>query len=114
MPFPENWPSKSGSSRDVSTIRFYHFGLTTGSFEDNAFIFQEKKNCPPAYTFPKHIVVYNDGTADVLISFDGINIHGLVRPGRIKTYSNRLETGIAVRSLDDPLLVQSYFRIEAW
>jgi len=56
------------------------------------------------------LLITNDGTADVEFSFDGVVIHGVVKPGTSVTYRNRYEGGIALRSAaggDD-------FIVEAW
>lgn len=57
------------------------------------------------------IRVHNDGTADVWVSFDGVNLHGTVKPGRSLEWRGRTESGIAVRS---PTNRFASFRVEAW
>ena len=43
------------------------------------------------------ILVVNDGTTDLEISFDAINVHGAVAAGTERLYCDRREAGIAVR-----------------
>lgn len=47
-------------------------------------------------------------TADVEISFDGVNVHGIIPAGTTHTYRNRYEAGIALRG------VGATFTVEAW
>jgi len=62
------------------------------------------------------IRVFNDGADDLEFSFDGTNIHGVVKPASATfcgflEYRNRMETGIAVRGHSGAAVP---FRIEAW
>jgi hypothetical protein len=54
------------------------------------------------------IRVINTGGGDLELSFDGVNVHGLVPSGESHTYRNRFEAGIAVRAAGVS------FVIEAW
>lgn len=47
-------------------------------------------------------------TADLEYSFDGTNVHGKVKAGESFVYTQRFESGIAVRGLN------AVYRIEAW
>ena len=62
---------------------------------------------PEPLVWASTILVNNDGAADLEVSFDGINVHGLVLPSEERVYRARREGGIAVRGATD-------FRIEAW
>lgn len=59
------------------------------------------------YIYPATIRVYNDGSSELRISFDGTNDHGAVKAGEMGYYRNRYEGGIAVKG-------SGAFRIEAW
>lgn len=39
--------------------------------------------------------VFNDGSGDLNISFDGTNLHGVIKAGKDHLYRNRMEAGIA-------------------
>lgn len=116
MPFPGGWPPVTGTSR--KTIRAYVEGITTTSYADNAYLFADitgLATCDKPSVWPgSSIRVFNDGTADVLVSFDGVNLHGTVKPGRSVTWEGRTESGIAVRSPSGPPPKFASFRIEAW
>ena len=56
------------------------------------------------------ITIYNTGSADIELSFDGTNVHGYVVAGTFQTYSDRMESGIAVRGAGGT----GTFKIEAW
>jgi hypothetical protein len=54
--------------------------------------------------------ISNDGATNNLeISFDGTTVHGVVFPEETRTYRQRYESGIAVRSA-----AGTDFRVEAW
>lgn len=68
---------------------------------------------PPTMVWASTILISNDdstATNTLEYSFDGINVHGLVRGGETLTLRNRYEAGIAVRrGANTPA-----FRIHAW
>jgi len=73
----------------------------------------------PATTTPRPMIwcctiqVTNESTTpgeNLEISFDGINVQGFVAPGTTKTYRNRYEAGIAVRSQSGT----PQYHVEAW
>jgi len=110
MPFPVSWPPETGTSK--MSRRIYVGGTTTLDFQDNAFMFAELLglSVPIAWPF-QAIRVFNDGTADIEVTFDGTNIHGVVKPSRFSTWYDRTESGIAVRS---PGPGVTGYRIEGW
>lgn len=116
MPFPEGWPPTRGTS--ATPLRFFIFDTATGSFEDNAYLFADSQTgtsaCPKRATdlFPIQFEISNDGTADLLVSFDGTTTHDLIRPGRTRAYPNRAESGVAVSTPAVGLF--AFFRIRAW
>lgn len=57
------------------------------------------------------IKISNDGNADIEFSFDGVNVHGVVKVGERPIYPRRYEAGICVRN---PGAFGVAFRIEAW
>ena len=63
---------------------------------------------PHPMIWSSSIIVHNDSAADLYISFDGTNVHGVVTVvQKYCFYWNRYESGIAVRGT-------GLFRIEAW
>ena len=56
------------------------------------------------------IKITNTGNNDIAFSFDGVNIHGVVKTGEIAVFWNRIEAGIAIQQITG----SSTFRIEAW
>lgn len=68
-----------------------------------------------AMRFAGNIQIHNDSSVagdSIQISFDGINVHGVVLSGETITYWSRYEAGIAVRTT--PTKGNCAFRIEAW
>lgn len=59
------------------------------------------------FVYTNAIRIFNDGSADLLFSFDGTNIHGVVKAGQSLHYWNRYEAGIALKG-------SGGYRIEAW
>jgi hypothetical protein len=57
-----------------------------------------------------NVRICNDGAGALEYSFDGTNVHGLLKSGEIFMYRNRYEAGIAIRGVAATPL----FRIEAW
>jgi hypothetical protein len=58
------------------------------------------------------IRIFNDGSGDLEISFDGEHVHGVVLgTDKVLEYRRRMETGIAVRGVSS---ATPAFRIEAW
>lgn len=116
MPFPASWPPSTGSGR--KSVRIYVDGTATGDWADNAFMFADllAARCGQTDAFPLTALrIYNDGTADLYITFDGVNIHGILRPGEGPLYLNRVESGIAVRTNPThPSPLFTAFRIEGW
>jgi len=119
MPFPDNWPSTTGSGR--KSERIYADGIATNDFADNAFAFVDlvypEGSCPKKVdVYPiTALRVFNDGTADLYVTFDGTTIHGIVRPSEKLLYENRAETAIAVRTdPTHPHDLFAAFRIEGW
>lgn len=55
--------------------------------------------------------VASDSTHEIEISFDGTNVHGVLKGGDDVTYLARYEAGIAVRTKGAN---HCAFRIEAW
>ena len=53
------------------------------------------------------------GGKDLEISFDGVNVHGVVVAGETRTYDVRREAGIALRPLGNGAFTVAY-RVEAW
>jgi hypothetical protein len=68
---------------------------------------QDPYSPPEPHVWASTILVNNDGAADLEVSFDGINVHGLLQPSEEKVYRGRREAGISVRGVTD-------YRIEAW
>ena len=66
---------------------------------------------PVTMIWPQTIVVSNDGLSDIEFSFDGINVHGIVREGEKCVYRERMEAGISVR---EPGGAAIAFRVEGW
>jgi hypothetical protein len=58
------------------------------------------------------IRVVNDGTGDMEVSFDGVNVHGRLKANEIATYYRRHEGGIALRGAGG--VGTPTFRVEAW
>ena len=55
------------------------------------------------------MMIFNDGGADLEVSFDGVNVHDKVTTGdKVHACRNRHEAGIAVRGLG------AKFRVVAW
>lgn len=63
---------------------------------------------PQHMIFAHAIRIFNDGGANLEISFDGVNVHGVVKAAESLLYLSRHEAGISVRGAGVP------FRIEAW
>ena len=128
MAFPATWPPQPATGR--RSLRFYIGGTATANYSDRAYIFADQvganTNTPTpvvqpgthdTVSFPPGpygseawasvIHVYNDGAADLYISFDGTHDHGVVKPNTDTFYWGRYEQGIAVKG-------SSAFRIEAW
>lgn len=57
------------------------------------------------------IRIKNDGAGDLEYSFDGTNVHGIVKEDEELIYRNRYEAGISVRGV---AAATPSFRIEAW
>jgi len=57
----------------------------------------EQGDDPKAMLWAQNIIVHNDGTTDLEVSFDGTNVHGIVPAGEERNYYDRREAGIAVR-----------------
>lgn len=57
-----------------------------------------------------NIRICNDSTGDLQFSFDGTNIHGVIKAAEVFMYRNRYEAGICVRGVGGT----PTFRIEAW
>jgi hypothetical protein len=60
------------------------------------------------------IRICNDGTDDLAFSFDGTNIHGVVKSAEDLSYLYRFESGIAVMAPNFVMTGAIPFRIEAW
>ena len=56
------------------------------------------KGDPEAHIWCQNITITNDGAADLYFTFDGVRVHGIVKPGESRRYRNRFESGIAFRS----------------
>lgn len=54
------------------------------------------------------IRIYNDGGSNLEFSFDGTNVHGVIKAGQSELYVQRVEAGIALRGAGVA------FRVEAW
>jgi len=130
MPLPTGWPPAAASGR--RSIRFYKSGTGTAAFTGNAFLFKDTVSANPStlptpinpgssdtYVYPASVSnngdiwagtirVFNDGGSDLQVSFDGTNIHGIVKSGTNSLYRDRYEAGISV------LGTGVAFRIEAW
>jgi hypothetical protein len=63
-----------------------------------------------AYIWTENMRIENTGAAPLEISFDGVNIHGLVPAGEIREYYGRREAAIAVRGPSG----NTTFVLEAW
>jgi len=119
MPFPPNWPPTTGSGR--KSERIYVSGIATSDYADHAYMFVDlafpEGKCPrkPDVYPLTAIRVFNDGTADLFVAFDGITTHGIVRPSEKLLFEDRVETGIAVRT-DSTHIHPLYasFRVEGW
>lgn len=57
-----------------------------------------------------NIRICNDSTGDLQVSFDGVNVHGVIKAAEVFMYRNRYEAGISVRGVGGT----PTFRIEAW
>lgn len=57
----------------------------------------ENGDDPVPMIWAQNIIVVNDGTTDLEVSFDGINVHGIVAAGEERAYYDRREAGIAVQ-----------------
>jgi hypothetical protein len=66
---------------------------------------------PPAALWSSRILIANTGSNDLEFSFDDsdTNVHGVVPGGETIVYTNRYESGIALRST-----AGTTFRVEAW
>ncbi len=102
--FPAPFPN------GVKPIRFYQTGSATANFADNKWPFLRVDPANPAAPeqgWAGDIAVRAVG-ANVEISFDGVNVHGLVLSGTQTIYQHRFEGGISVRG------VGATFYVEAW
>lgn len=128
MPLPKGFAD--GNVTGSRSIRFFKTGNTTGSFEDNAWLFGEADSANPApvpdgiiragvggvYTIDgvpprtscRFVQVRNDGAASLEISYDGVHVHDVVKAGEQQQYEDRMELGISVRG---PNVA---FRIVGW
>lgn len=102
--FPAPLPS------NYKSLRFYATGTATANFTDNKFAFQRVDPANPS--IPEQGwsggILIRAVTADVFISFDGVNVHGHCPAGGESKYDRRFEGGIAVRGSG------ATFFIEAW
>lgn len=99
--FPAPFPTNRKS------LRVYETGTGTGSFSDNEFPFSQPDSDDQAWSNSIRII-NDDDTAELEISFDGSNIHGIVKPNSEVIYRDRYEGGISVRGDG------AEFTIEAW
>lgn len=69
-------------------------------------------NSPPPPVAPmiwsSSIRIHNESSTPLEFSFDGVNVHGIVKQNEAFTYWSRYEAGIAVRGNG------AVYRIEAW
>jgi hypothetical protein len=68
-----------------------------------------------AMRFAGNIQISNDSSAagdSIQVSFDGVNVHGVILNGETRVYWGRYEAGIAVRTT--PTKGNCAFRVEAW
>lgn len=94
-------PSPDG----VFSLRFYAAGTATANYTDN----QWKFTLPLDSTkqaWCKGLRITAAG-ADLTLSFDGVNTHGVVKSGATADYVDRCEAGICVKG-------SGTFTIEAW
>lgn len=63
---------------------------------------------PQTMIWSNSIRIMNDGATDLEFSFDGTNVHGVVKPAEVMLYPYRHEAGISIRGAGVD------FRIEAW
>jgi len=95
---------------NIKSLRFYQTGVATANFTDNKWAFVRID--PVDVGVPEQAWSYSIQvravTANVEISFDGTNVHGLILAGTQSTYEKRHEGGISVRG------VGATFYVEAW
>lgn len=135
MAFPTNWPPRSQSNN--RSIRAFKTGSTSTDYADNAYIFMDLPGANTYTTTTKiapgdtttvvnvgstpggsditqicanTIIVTNDGSTEILVSFDGVNTHAVVKQNEVKVWRDRREAGIAVKTASS----SSAFRIEAY
>ena len=130
MAYPDAWPPEQSSGR--RSLRFFISGTATVSWADRAYMFADQTGATnttvtpvvvpgthDTVNFPNtpmgslawcgNIKLCNDGTgADLVFTFDGTNIHGVLKKGEQVIYRDRWESGIAVRGASVP------YRIECW
>lgn len=72
-------------------------GISTSSFVGGV-VFNPNLSIEPDF-FISNFYITNLSATDILeFSFDGINIHGIVRPSTEKPFTNRLESAISFRA----------------
>ena len=136
MPFPTQWPPQPASGN--RSIRFFASVTATTVYADNAYIFSQQTGANTYTTIPtiqrgdtttvvnlgymspggsatsivcaNTIQITNDGAVDVSVSFDGTNLHGIVKAGETICWRERREAGIAVKTTAGTAAV----RIESW
>lgn len=113
---PVSGISRTGASNSSASIRVFEENNTTSDFTDNCFQFIDYVSGPASVKnksyFPlQQIIVWNDGTADVEVSFDASTVHSIVGPGEKAEWQGRYESLMAVRSPPDKT---ARFRLEAW
>jgi hypothetical protein len=64
----------------------------------------------PPMVWSGNIRICNDGAADLEFSFDGVAVHGRIKPNEAFVYRNRYEAGISVRGAGG----STTYRVEAW
>lgn len=73
---------------------------------------EDAASLPKPMLWAQTIQVHNSGANPLYLSFDGVNQHGYVPAGQTRTYRNRYEAGIALKSAQVGQATTYY--VEAW
>jgi hypothetical protein len=68
-------------------------------------------NSPPAQIWAMGIRISNDGASNIECTFDGTNVHCVIKAGTEVTYLYRHESGIALRGAGGASVA---YRVEGW
>ena len=107
--------SRTGTGR--ASIRVSEEGNTTSDYADHTYYFADyvagaTESCKRRDSYPlSEIVLFNDGTADIYVTFNLANTHSIVGPGEKAVWRDRVESAIAIRTNASRT---ARFRLEAW